>query len=101
MTDYSDDYDDNAPWDGQTDGYVDPDDDYPDDEDFDCGWDGESVCLDIGEGWYALGNIANDDMPGIDFTYPSELPDYEKTEFGLYLTDYIKAKYFGKRYPRA
>lgn len=57
-----------------------------------------AACVGAGEGWYALGNIANDDMPGIDFTYPSELPDYEKTDFGLYLTDYIKKKYFGKRY---
>ena len=59
------------------------------------------ACVGAGEGWYALGNIADDDMPGIDPSYPSELPDHETTEYGLYITDYIKVKYFGKRYPRA
>jgi hypothetical protein len=59
------------------------------------------ACIAAGEGWYALGNIAHDDMPGIDFTYPSDIPLTVKTEWGLYLTDYMVEKYHGRRYPRA
>jgi hypothetical protein len=48
MTDYSDDYDDNEVWDGQTDGVYD-DSDYDYDDDFDCGMvDDKRLCADIG-----------------------------------------------------